>query len=65
MFHLLYYETHGILFKAIEEFLEKHDTDFPELQKFMLASSEWDALEIFQRILEVRLRSTIKIYIQT
>ena len=39
--------------KAIDKFLEKYKTNFPELQKFILSTAEWDALQVFQKILEV------------
>ena len=42
--------------KAIKEFLERYKCDFPELCWFMFSAAEWDALQIFQKILEVSWR---------
>ena len=39
--------------KAIDDFLSKDE--FPELHRLRLAAAEWEALEAFQRILEVNL----------
>ena len=41
--------------KAIDEFLEKHKTDFPELQKFIFSTTEWDAWKASQKFLKVSL----------
>jgi len=51
--------------KAIKEFLEKYKTDFPELRKFVLAPAEWDALKVFQKILEVSKLSVVLILLLT
>lgn len=44
-------------FKAIEDFFLQHvdsaAADFPELDKFRLAETEWDMLEKFSKILKV------------
>jgi hypothetical protein len=40
------------ILQAIEKFLETNE--FPELQKFSLGKTEWEALRAFQSILEVR-----------
>jgi len=45
--------------KAIKEFLEKYKSYFPELCQFMFSAAEWDALQVFQKILEVSWRLSI------
>ena len=45
--------------KAIKEFLEKYKSDFPKLHRFMFSATEWDALQVFQKILEVSWRLSI------
>jgi len=45
--------------KAIKEFLEKCQSNFPELRWFMFSAAEWDALQVFQKILEVSWRLSI------
>ena len=39
--------------QAIEIFLSNNDENFPELAKFKLSDTEWDALSIFRDIMKV------------